>query len=162
MTNRNGCRGNLILVLAALAVLVGVQTGWAANQDIEQLRQAAEQGHIESQINLGHIYANGGDGVAKDDREAVKWHRMAAEQGDADSAFYLGKIYAYGGVGVAKDSVKAYAWLALASAGSFADEAIERKAERDQLEAEMTSEQIAEAQKLVAEISKRIKSARSE
>ena len=57
-----------------------------------------------------------------------------------------------------KDSVKAYAWLTLAAAGSFADEATERKAELDQLGAQMTSEKISEAQKLADEISKRIKS----
>ena len=62
---------------------------------------------------------------------------------------------------MAKDSVKAYAWLTLAAAGSYGGEKAERKAELDQLGAQMTSEQISEAQKLADEISKRIKSSKS-
>ena len=74
MTNRNTFRGNLILVLAVLVALVGFQPGLAESQDIEQLRQAAEQGDAEAQNALGRAYDEG-RGVAEDDREAVKWYR---------------------------------------------------------------------------------------
>jgi len=41
----------------------------------------AEQGDAEAQLNLGDMYSDG-EGIAKDDREAVKWYRLAAEQGN--------------------------------------------------------------------------------
>ena len=43
MTDRNAFRWHLMLLLAALVVLAGVQPGLAEDQDIERLRQAAEQ-----------------------------------------------------------------------------------------------------------------------
>lgn len=49
MTNRNACRGRLVLFLVALAVMAGFQTGLAESQDIEQIRQAAAQGEVDAQ-----------------------------------------------------------------------------------------------------------------
>ncbi len=46
-------------------------------------------------------YADG-QGVAKDEVEAVKWYRKAAEQNDAQAQYNLGVCYA-DGQGVAKD-----------------------------------------------------------
>ena len=43
-------------------------------------REAAEQGHVSSQFNLGVMYDTG-VGVPKDMTEATKWIRKAAEQG---------------------------------------------------------------------------------
>ena len=43
-------------------------------------RKAAEQGDADAQYNLGYSYSNG-EGVEKDEEEAVKWYRKAAEQG---------------------------------------------------------------------------------
>ena len=47
--------------------------------DMEDLKQAAEQGNAEAQIKLGDCYYKG-TGVNKDLIEAVKWYRTAAEQ----------------------------------------------------------------------------------
>ena len=145
----------------ALGVMYHTVMGVRYNlqEALKWYRMAAEQGHVDAQINLGHTYATSTGGeVGKDDREALKWYRMAAEQGHNRSQYFLGKIYASGGVGVAKDYVKSYAWATVA-AGSYGGEKAERKAEMDQLGSRMTSEQMAEAQQLAAEISKRIKSA---
>ena len=51
-----------------------------------------------------------GDGVNKDQAEAVKWYRMAAEQGVADAAFELAKCYRFG-IGVRRNRVTASKWL---------------------------------------------------
>ncbi|MGI9346414.1 MAG: tetratricopeptide repeat protein, partial [Gammaproteobacteria bacterium] len=51
--------------------------------------RAAKQGDVFAQFGLGGMYANG-EGVPKNDREAVKWLRLAAEQGDAKAQFNLG------------------------------------------------------------------------
>jgi TPR repeat protein len=53
-------------------------------------------------------------GVAKDEKEAVKWLTKAAEQGDAWGQSQLG--YCYGdGRGVAKDEKKAFEWYTKAA-----------------------------------------------
>jgi S1-C subfamily serine protease len=51
----------------------------------------------------------GGDGVTKDNNEAVKWWRKAAQQGHPNAQCNLGVCYARGD-GVAKDAVEAVKW----------------------------------------------------
>ena len=55
------------------------------------------------------MYANG-QGIPKDEYEAVKWFRKAAEQGDATAQFNLGIMY-YNGQGVTQDDSEAVRWL---------------------------------------------------
>jgi TPR repeat protein len=61
----------------------------------KEFRLAAEQGHAHSQFRVGDMYMSG-DGVAKNDTEAVKWFRKAAEQGLANAQGMLGIMYAKG------------------------------------------------------------------
>jgi len=83
--------------------------------------------------------------VPKDLVKSVNWYRKAAEQGDAHAQQRLRLAYA-NGEGVPKDFVKAYMYFNLASATiSDAAEA------RDTLAKQMTSVQIAEAQRLTHE-----------
>ena len=74
----------------------------------------AEKGQVLAQFNLGNMYVNG-DGVPKNDVEAVKWYRLAAEQGNADAQYNLGNMYS-NGVGVPQNYVKSYVWLSVATA----------------------------------------------
>ena len=91
------------------------------------------------------MYASG-KGVPKDFREAVKWYQLAADQGNGSAQLNLGSAYA-NGLGVPSDHVRAYLWLNLASTSG--DELA--KKERDEVAEKMTSEQIAEAQRLARE-----------
>jgi TPR repeat protein len=50
-----------------------------------------------------------GEGVEKDEKEAVRWFRKAAEQGYAMAQVELGKVYYYG-QGVKKDNTEAIKW----------------------------------------------------
>jgi len=50
-----------------------------------------------------------GKGVAKDEKEAVRWYTKAAEQGDGDGQKNLGNCYAKG-TGVAKNEKEAVMW----------------------------------------------------
>ena len=77
-------------------------------QDVERLRDAAEQGEAVAQNNLGLMYMEG-RGVSQDDTKAVEWYRKAAEQGLAVAQFYLGSMYQEGR-GVAQNSKEAYRW----------------------------------------------------
>ena len=119
-------------------------------------RLAAEQGDAPAQNNLGVMHDEG-EGVPQDDREAVKWYRKAAEQGNASAQYNLGVMYDLG-EGVPKDWVKAYAWLSL-SAAQGKDNAARGK---DLLGPRMTAEQMAEGQKLAAELFDRIESSKSQ
>ena len=173
MTNRNPCRGKWVLVLVAVVVLTGCQTqteeieelektngstelGDAKDRKAEQLRQAADQGDAEAQYKLGVRYAEG-DGVPQDHREAVKWYRLAAEQALAEAQDNLGRMYARGD-GVPEDYVKADVWLNLAAAQGNGN-AVKGK---DLIRPIMTSEQVAESQRLAAELFRRIESSKSE
>ena len=50
-----------------------------------------------------------GQGVTRDQKEAVRWYRKAAEQGDAYAQYWLGEMYR-DGEGVVQDLVMAYVW----------------------------------------------------
>jgi TPR repeat protein len=106
---------------------------------------AAEQGHARAQFNLGVTYAKG-RGVPQDDKQAVKWFRLAADQGHAKAQYNLALMYD-NGEGVPQDYVQAHMWLNLAAANG--DE--NAKENRDIAAGLMTSEEIAEAQKLARE-----------
>ena len=61
-----------------------------------------------------------GQGVAKDDAEAVQWFRKAAEQNDAPAQAALGVRYAKG-QGVAKNKAEAVKWYRKAAEQNLAD-----------------------------------------
>ena len=71
-------------------------------------RQAADQGGLEAQNNIGRLYANGW-GVTQDYSEAMRWFRQAADQGYAGAAFNIGLLYERGW-GVALDYGEAMHW----------------------------------------------------
>ncbi len=90
-----------------------------------------------------------GEGVLMDFAEAVKWYRKAAEQGNSGAQASLGFMYQLG-KGVPQNYIEAYKWFNIASANSTAYAPANPyvvKA-RDQLAQQMTSEQIAEGQRL--------------
>ena len=144
MTRRNTRSGKLSVLLITFVFLGGFQPGFAEDQDIEQLRKAAEQGDAGAQANLGFMYDRGW-GVPEDDQEAVRWFRKAAEQGAAMAQHNLGVMYSKG-EGVLENYVKAYAWLNLAAAQGD-ESAVKIK---DWLRPRMTAEQVAKAQELSA------------
>jgi hypothetical protein len=55
----------------------------------------AEQGDADAQFHLGLMYESG-QGVLRNDADAIKWYRKAAEQDDAVAQFNLGVMYAKG------------------------------------------------------------------
>jgi len=124
-------------------------TGQGVVQDYKEavkwFRLAAEQGDSSAQHSLGLRYTNG-QGVVQDYREAVKWWKKAAEQGHSLAQHNLGLRY-YLGQGVIQDYVMAHMYWNIASVSGDKD-AIEL---RGIVEKDMTSSQIAEAQKLARE-----------
>ena len=118
-------------------------------------RLAANQGHATAQYSLGLLYATG-QGVPQDYVEAAKWYRLAADQGDPDAQWRLGLMYTLG-QGVPPDDVRAHMWLNLSLILSMTDGATTEWFEktvgglRDTVAQRMSSEQIAEAEKLARE-----------
>ena len=109
------------------------------------LRKSADRGNTDAQALLGAAYA-AGQGVLQDYAEAVKWLRLAADQGNSAGQWFLGTMYIEG-YGVPQNYAIAHMWLNLGAAGGNKEAA----KQRDALTAEMTSEQIAEAQRLARE-----------
>ncbi len=72
------------------------------------LKELAEKGNTRAQFNLGFCHETG-NGVAKNQNEAVKWYRKAAEQGNADAQNDLGDCYYYG-LGVSHNYSEAVKW----------------------------------------------------
>jgi TPR repeat protein len=85
----------------------------------DELRNKAEKGDIDAQINLGRLYVRG-EGVPKDEAEAVKWFRKAAYQGNDRGELFLGIMY-YNGLGVPKDEAEAVKWYRKAAEQGNAD-----------------------------------------
>lgn len=104
---------------------------------------AADQGNVPAQSNLGILYERG-QGVPQDYAEAAKRYRFAAEQKFDFAQSNLGRLYE-NGLGVQKNQVIAYALYNLARANG-AD--VQRLAEN------MTALEIKEAQRLTQEMQK--------
>jgi TPR repeat protein len=62
-------------------------------------RKAAEQGVMQAQLALGHLYAN-----QQDNKAAVEWYRKAADQGHPEAFYRLGAIFEKGAEGVRADA----------------------------------------------------------
>ncbi len=111
-------RGKIGAVLPAIALLLlGVAPLRAQSSDqassrkkaIADLREIAYAGNVAAQVQLGVIYLTG-DGVPKDDAEAVKWLRKAADQDNQVAERYLAEMY-FKGRGVPADPAEAAKWL---------------------------------------------------
>lgn len=115
---------------------------------IKLWRPLAEQGDAHSQYLLGLSYENG-QGVPKDYNVAATWYRLAAEQGYSKGLpeFSLGLLYMDGKI-VPQDNVHAYMWFNLSA---IYDGASGAASNRDLVSELMTSQEIAEAQRLTRE-----------
>lgn len=105
-------------------------------------RRAAEQGHSAAQCNLG-IALFRGWGAPPDPQAAIDWWLQAAINENAYAMFNIGYVLAKGRY-VKRDLVRAYWWMAEASSHGYAGAADVLTT----LRKVMTTEQIADAQKL--------------
>lgn len=127
--------------------------GLAAADPVEAAKWyglAAEQGHTEAIQHLAMMNAMG-MGIEQDDSAAVRWFRKGAEFGNADCIWGLGQCY-LDGKGVQQDSVMAYS---LYSASLDGVESPEQKkamtANRDELGAALTADQLKKAEPIIEE-----------
>jgi len=105
---------------------------------------AAQKDGVGFQYALGALYEKG-QGMKQDYAEALKWYGMAAENGAALACASLASLHE-SGRGVPKDNVEAYKWYSLAGPGHQ-----DWDEHKKQLVAQLTKEQLDEAQHRVAE-----------
>src|ERR1039457_3954197 len=98
----------LATVLIGLAAEISNAQAISRETPITKIREGAEAGNADAQLQLGFAYYKG-TGVAQDDAEAARWFRKAADAGDATAQFSLGLAY-NSGRGVSKDFVEAMRW----------------------------------------------------
>ena len=138
---------------AQIHVFMMYSFGEGVTQDDKEamkwLRLAVEQGDARAQLELGGVYI-AGLSVTRDFKEAVKWIRLAAEQGYARAQFALGQMHLKG-QGVIQDNVIANMWFNIAASSGSNNPIMFKKT----VESKMTSEQIAEAEKLARECVKK-------
>ena len=134
---------------AQFAIGYMYNTGQGVVQNYEEAvrwyRMAAAKGDTVAQYNLGVKYTTG-QGVVQNYAEAARWFRLATAKGFPAAQFNLGVMYG-NGQGVIQDYVRAHMWLNIAAIKGYKDAA----KSRDSTAAKMTSQQIAEAQKLARE-----------
>ncbi len=119
----------LLLILICLTIHAGCVSNWDKARDaylegdyataLCEWRPLAERGDAVAQYSVGRMYRSG-QGVARDDKEAVKWYRRAAEQGDAFAQYNLGVAYA-NEKGVPRNDKEAVKWLRLAAEQNLAE-----------------------------------------
>jgi len=80
---------------------------------LREWQPLAQQGHPAAQTALGWMYERG-QGVARDDTEAVKWCRKAAEQGYTLAQISMGELYEQGRH-ITQDLAEAQRWFAKAA-----------------------------------------------
>ena len=111
----------------------------AQAKSLPDLRKLAGQGDADAQWQMGVRYHNG-EGVPRDDVQAMQWFLRAADQGHVTAQATLGAYY-WAGRGVPQDLSKAYFWSALALAEG--DE--NSKSRLEGLASQMTQTQVSAA-----------------
>jgi TPR repeat protein len=101
-----------------------------------------------AQLFLGFIYAKG-LGLPADPAAAAEWYGRAAKQDNMLAQIRLSFMYRRG-EGVAQDLIQAYLWAALAARQQSHVQTV-AEALQESLAAEMTPDQIAEAERLAEE-----------
>ena len=102
------CAGLLAVCFAAMV----------QGQTFEDVRRAAERGDAKTKYDLGVLYEKG-QGVERDDAQAVRWYRSAAEQGIVSAQYRLGLSYS-DGRGVEQNDAEAMRWFRGAAEQRFA------------------------------------------
>ena len=113
-------------------------------------RLAAERGWAGAQATLGGWYLRGW-GVPQDGLLAIRWYRRAAEQGSIAAQASLADVFAEGRGIVPQDEVQAHVWFNVAAAQASGEDRARYEAARDAITERLTSDRLAEAQRLAHE-----------
>lgn len=95
-----------LIVLLCLTACDAQLADAGCDEQCDQLKILARRGDAHAQTELGRMYANG-NGVAKDEAQAVSLWQQAAEQNWSKAQFLLGQAYSCGFGGLTPDKEKA-------------------------------------------------------
>jgi TPR repeat protein len=90
-------------------ILRGREAGDWSNVDFTSVQNAASDGDVRAQFEIGNRYYLGQRGATKDYAQALIWYRKAAALNNEDAEVNLGLMYAQG-QGVQQDYAQALAW----------------------------------------------------
>lgn len=113
-----GGRAWVITALVVVAVMGGIYT-WLDHDRTSLLFLMSYLGDARSQLEIGDRYSKG-DGVGKDQMQALTWWKKAAEKGVAEAQVHLGECYELGEC-VPKDHTEAVKWYRRASEQGLGD-----------------------------------------
>ncbi|MCH9741927.1 MAG: sel1 repeat family protein [Proteobacteria bacterium] len=105
----------LLLIVFSSATYAGINEAVSAYQKgnyskaFKLFKPLAEKQDDSAQCALGVMYDKG-QGVTKDEKQALYWYRLAAEQGNAVAQAALGDYYEHALAGLTQDYVKAAYW----------------------------------------------------
>jgi putative methionine-R-sulfoxide reductase with GAF domain len=114
-------------------------------KSLGDLQTLADQGDAEAQYQLGVRYDEG-EGIPKDDAQAVQWFLRAADHGHVDAQAHLGAYY-WAGRGVPENLSKAYMWSMIALVGGDDNS----KSRLEGLASQMTRAQVSTARQQAEE-----------
>jgi TPR repeat protein len=106
-----------LLVLILSFVLAGCAVNYSEIK-ISKLRQMAESGDTEAQVNYGNALFFG-DGVPASKDEAFKYYMMAAKAGNRVAQYYVGNAY-YTGIGAEHNLQESKRWYHTAADNGYA------------------------------------------
>ncbi|MFZ3227813.1 MAG: protein kinase [Xanthobacteraceae bacterium] len=93
----------------------------AAPTALSDIIQAAARGDPAAENALGVKYAQGADGLPRDDTQAVDWYRRAATQGYPGAETNLGDMYLSGRGGFDQNALEALSWYLKAADQNWPD-----------------------------------------
>lgn len=97
-----------IFLLLAVFAVAAASAGESNN--LRELRQKAAKGDASAMTDIGYAYFTGGEGLEKDQAEAVRWFEKAANAGNIHAMNNLGIAY-QDGVGVEQDDLESLKWF---------------------------------------------------
>ena len=134
----------IITVVAFLEASLRLGANEGANDFIEPVLAAADNGNATAQALVGTMYYYG-YGLDQDYKKALFWYKLAAEFGEVSAQATLGRMY-YLGHAVRQDLVQAHKWYDIASVNGHEDAG----SYRHRVSEKMSHDQIIEAQELAA------------
>ena len=109
------------LTSASPQIPAGAVSGNAPLGSLNDILAAANRGDPAAQNALGVEYANGEDGLARDDVKAVEWYQKSADAGFAKGETNLGDMYLFGRGGLDKNPAQALSWYLKAADQNWPD-----------------------------------------
>jgi eukaryotic-like serine/threonine-protein kinase len=117
---QSGAPGSaLVSASGSNAVMSAPEAGAPTN--LAEVIQAAERGDAVAENTLGVHYAEGAQGLPRDETKALDWYRKAALQGNAKAETNLGDMYLFGRGGLDKNPLIALSWYLKAADQQWPD-----------------------------------------